>query len=185
MKKYRCLMSLCIALCVSYIQRTISLELFVSILVAVLVHEAGHIVAIYTNGMKVSSIKVELSGLKISYNGDGLGTSDLVSVLAGPIAGIIYFFVADKCLNFPYLSAELSLLYSIFNLLPVFPLDGGRAMLIISEKVFGEDGQSYVRQLSKVFCAIFLLLGLLCFLMGEGGALFASGVWLLIMQNEK
>ena len=185
MKSYRCLISLLIAIIAASIYGLKEFEILISVLIAVLVHESGHILAIYAVGMKVTRIGLELSGLKIEYNGSKSGNPDLISALAGPIAGLVYYAVAIKMYGAFCLSAHLSLLYSLFNLLPVYPLDGGRAVLILSQGLFGEEqGSAYAKKLSRALCAVFVLFGLICFFKGEGGAMLASGIWLTIMQSE-
>ena len=185
MKSYRCLISLLMAFIAASIYGLKEFEIVTSVLLAVLIHESGHILAIYTVGMKVTRIGLELSGLKIEYSGSESGKPDLVSALAGPIAGVVYYAVAIKMSDAFHLSAQLSLLYSLFNLLPVYPLDGGRAVLILAKGVFGEEqGSAYAKKLSRALCAVFVLFGLICFFKGEGGAMLASGIWLAIMQSE-
>ena len=81
-------------------------------------------------------------------------------------------------------SSGLSLLLSLFNMLPVIPLDGGRIAVQLLQKLLGE--RSGNRAAGFLGLAVSLLLsaaGLLLALQGKGTGLLIAGVWLLLSQN--
>lgn len=154
-----------------------------SLLVAVLVHEIGHIAAIYVLGNKVGNIRLEPSGLKIEYMGILSKKDELCSALAGPLGGLVFFFAA-KHFDALNLSAQISLIYSLFNLLPIFPLDGGRVLYINLANKYGHSyAEKITHGISLLFGFVFFTFGIFYMLRGDGNGMFAAGIWLLIMQS--
>ena len=161
------------------------IETIFAFLLAIVVHELGHIIAIFLMGMRVKNVKLELSGIKIEYSGIASEDSETFVALCGPLAGIAYFLVIHKANAFFALSGELSLIYSFFNIMPIAPLDGGRIILLQTEKIDKEDRiNGFVYRAAAWFCVTFFVFGLINLLKGEGGGMFAAGIWLLLLQNE-
>ena len=158
----------------------------IAVLIAVIVHEAGHITAVYVLGGKVNRLEPEFGGLRIDYTGLETELKNAAAALFGPAFGVIYgllynCFRANFASDTLLLSAKLSLLYSSFNLLPIIPLDGGRMFLCISELILPAGSEKMSRQVSLLFIIVCFLLGLILWIKGEGGALFSVSIWLLLM----
>ena len=101
---------------------------------AVAIHEAFHCIALWVCGKKIYEIYVELDGAKILS--EDLNWSETVfCALAGPIGGLMLGLTID---DFPQL-ALCGLLQSVYNLLPVLPLDGGRALQGIMHLLLREE----------------------------------------------
>ena len=75
--------------------------------------------------------------------------------------------------------AEINLLLFLFNLLPAFPLDGGRIARAIAWKVTGDrnKGTRIAAWLGQAFAALFIGLGI--FLLLSGAAF--DGIWLAVL----
>lgn len=95
-------------------------------LLAVCIHEFGHYFALRL-------CKVPIFGLRLSHLGVTMETGELQECetifcsLAGPLFAMIFTVLSPvlPCM------AVCILLQSLFNLLPIYPLDGGRAMQAI------------------------------------------------------
>ena len=84
------------------------------------------------------------------------------------------------------LSAGVSLLLSLFNLLPILPLDGGRIFSIIAAELLGgRRGDALTKGVSLTLATALLLAGTLLMWRGEGTALMLAALWLLASQPEK
>ena len=106
---------------------------------SILVHEMGHAAAALWLGMGRSRIVLHgFGGLTVPERG-GLPWQHLVLSLAGPAAGLVLGCLALLCMLMPVPDAVYSglvvpmiwvnIVWSLFNLLPLFPLDGGQALL--------------------------------------------------------
>ena len=96
---------------------------------AAVCHEMGHIMAQYTFGGRLRGIRVQPMGAVIE--GEDLGVwRNVICVLAGPAAGAVPMVLMR---SFPG-CAIFSFLLTAYNLIPLYPLDGGRVLQLLSEK---------------------------------------------------
>ena len=98
------------------------------ILCAMAVHELAHIVMMLACGGQVRRLTLRFADLQIAASGLGY-RQELLSALAGPLVNLICG--AAFCMQRPSFAAY-SLMLGIYNLLPVWPLDGGR---VIRQKI--------------------------------------------------
>ena len=106
------------------------LRFLVGVLLAALIHELGHLLALKIAGGRVLSIRLRSFGARIEAAPMSPGRTALCA-LAGPAAGALTIFTYK---TFPEL-ALAGLVQTVFNLLPVYPLDGGRALRNICCKI--------------------------------------------------
>ena len=92
------------------------------ILCAMAVHELAHVVMMLACGGQVRRLTLRFADLQIAASGLGY-RQELLSALAGPLVNLICG--AAFCMQRPSFAAY-SLMLGIYNLLPVWPLDGGR-----------------------------------------------------------
>ncbi len=141
------------------------------ILPAVIVHELGHFLVLRGEGLRLRRISLGVFGLEMDYWGELCGVGGAAAIAAGPLFGIFY---AALCLFLPFefcrLSGEVSLFLSLFNLLPVMPLDGGRLL----ELYVGERAIMISRVISLGLAAV----GLFLWIYRGWFSLFAMGTWL-------
>lgn len=107
---------------------------------AALFHELCHLMVIILLNETVHHIHVSLSGIEIRTSFFDV-KKELLAALAGPLGS---FSLLCLCHVWPQL-ALCAFAQGIFNLLPLYPLDGGRILLCIlrlcvpdaAEKIFG------------------------------------------------
>lgn len=87
------------------------------------IHEAGHLLAIWLLDDKASEIQVGCTGAKI-HTAFSRPWREFVCAAAGPVAGLLLLLAARW---FPRI-AVCGLVQSAYNLLPIYPLDGGRML---------------------------------------------------------
>lgn len=161
----------------------------ISLLLAIAVHELGHITAIGLLGGSVRKMSFDSSGLCIRYTGiDGL-FPELISLISGALLGALFAFAASYFGNATHntlllRTAGISILLSMYNMLPALPLDGGRALQCVLAAAFGESCSSAVLEITGVLSGIGLVAsGLFFASAGYGMALFIAGIIILIAQT--
>ena len=191
MRQRRLSISLAALLLGALLYAAASFDELAALLAAVIVHELGHIVTLRLYGLRIRRISADLRGLCIEYGGFCSPWGHAVSALAGPAAGLGYAFAAscfgrrsgNEVLT---LSAGVSLLLSLFNLLPILPLDGGRIFSIAaSELLGGRRGDELTQKLGLVLSTALLAAGIWIMWRGDGTALTIAALWLLASQPDK
>lgn len=108
-----------------------------SAMLAAAVHELGHCAAIWAFGGRVYEIRIGAFGAKIETE-PMAGREGAVCALAGPAAGALL------CLFWRWLPAAAfcAFVQTVFNLIPVYPFDGGRALRCIRHKAVAKSTDS-------------------------------------------
>ncbi len=152
------------------------------ILISVLVHEMGHALTAVLFGLNPRIELVALGGLTY-HKGDKLPFwKQFFIVLNGPLFGFFLFLIAYALMQFPqftdgtigkmtYYFYWVNLVWTILNLVPVMPLDGGQLLRILLEGIFGLKGFKYALVIGTAIAGI-LSLGFFLFQNFLIGALF-------------
>ncbi|WP_163101798.1 M50 family metallopeptidase [Peribacillus alkalitolerans] len=144
---------------------------FVHILMLFLIlfiHEMGHAAAAHYYKWRIKAISILPFGgaMETEEHGNRPLKEDLIVTLAGPIQHVWLLLVAlftNKMGLLPhdlfqiFLYLNLGVLF--FNLLPIWPLDGGKLLLLtLSKRKSYMKSQERTLQLSVLFCVAFALL---------------------------
>lgn len=160
-------------------------EELLAVALPVLAHELGHMAAMAALGLELRCIRAGLDGFILDYAGETGAAGRILTAAAGPLAGLLYALTTSalgKRLDVDWLclSAGVSLLLSLFNLLPALPLDGGRITEALAASLWGERRAESLCGVLRLAVAVTLLAAgtvLLC--QKKGGALLLAGFWLL------
>jgi len=163
--------------------------------VSVLVHELAHSFVALRHGVEVVSIRLFIfGGVAQIASEPKSGRHEFLIAVAGPVAsmilacffgGIYYLFsllwspssalgVIAGCLALA--NAGLAL----FNLIPGFPLDGGRILRAILWDRWNDTGRAtkVVSQIGNVFALLLIALGVVQFLLAKN---LISGLWFIFI----
>ena len=172
---------------------------------SILLHEMGHAFAARRLGIGISTIRLWLFGgvAEMDRESESPGTEFKVAI-AGPVVTLLIAIVlcivgiqaagidnfrdalemrvtADTTGPITMVAwlAAVNILVLGFNLLPAFPVDGGRIVRSIAWKITGKRGSAtrFAAGLGRIFGFIFIGLGILWALNGN---LF-SGLWLAMI----
>lgn len=153
---------------------TWSLIFAVALLVSVLVHELGHVFVAQARGAKVQGVTLMmLGGVSEIEEIPKDPSSEFKIAIIGPIVsfvigfGLLMFRDLGDSANwylFAYWIGRLNIALAIFNMLPAYPMDGGRVLRALMSQRYGHaKGTEKAVKVSRVFAWIFGILGLLQF----------------------
>jgi len=152
---------------------------------SVLFHEYGHAFAAMAFGQRASIDLVGFGGVTRRHGPALKSFQDFIVVLSGPLAGMalalfsgILIYLYGSLLPAPLLQLlEISLFANIFwtiiNLLPILPLDGGQLLRIVLTAIFGLRGTKIALFLS-FFCS-----SIIAVLFFATGSLLAGSLFML------
>ena len=160
----------------------IPLKILIFWLVSVLIHEFFHFIVIRLFGKSVLQVSIGFSGIKMRT--EPLNPwQEILCALAGPIGGIMLFFLF---LRHEPLLAIFALLHSAYNLIPLFPLDGGRVLHGLLEVIFRY--KNYTRAVTiadTAVACVLLIVSVVCVIGLRLGLLPLLIVILIIIKNKK
>ena len=186
-----------------YLTAVLSVLLF---FVSIVLHELGHALAARREGIGVSGIDLFFFGgvMKMSRDTDSPGAEFRVAV-AGPLVtlGLVFLFgaisialaggwngfydsalldgsaasdVAGLTLGF---LTTMNMVLLVFNLVPAFPLDGGRIARAIAWKISGDRGKAtrLSARIGQGFAILLIGLGIYWIAVGE----LTQGLWMAVL----
>ncbi len=144
---------------------------------AVLLHECGHILVFYKLRHRLPRLAAQAGGLLLSSE-PMPPREELLYAGGGGLANFATLPAAAALAAVPalregaYALFAFSLLYFIFNLLPIPPLDGAKLFLLVAARLFGEGtARRLAAAVSGTLIACLLFLSLY-FCLGSGGFLY-------------
>ena len=162
------------------------------LLAAAGIHELGHLAAIRLLGAEIRGIRLAVGGMVIDYNGSRLSYfGDMVTALAGPAASIlaaVFFSLVARSqpLDSLFYFTGLNLLLGLFNLVPVLPLDGGRAVLSLLTAAKGPaEAEMLCGAMTRLFGALLLVLGGWLIVRYQNPSLMLVSLLLLMGDGDK
>jgi len=157
--------------------------------VSILVHELGHAVVALRHGVRTRSITLFIFGGVAQLERDPRdGRAEFWMAAAGPLvslslAGLFYAsaalpFVGPSAAAVARYLALINLILAIFNLVPAFPMDGGR---LLRGALWGSMGKARATRIASragTFFAFFLIFaGVFSLLRGDP----LGGVWYILI----
>ena len=161
------------------------------ILGAAAIHELGHYAVLKAAGARVRGLRIGMPGAVMDVDRSGLSYgAELAAVLAGPgVNALCAALLLKLDQNRWAAAAGAHLVLCLFNLLPIRPLDGGRALeLLLSWRwgpAVGEKAAAWCGRLfgGALACAILLVIT------KSGGSLWllpaAFGLFLAVRQESR
>jgi Zn-dependent protease len=139
------------------------------IVASILVHEFGHALSAISFGQKARIDLIGFGGVTVRSGPKLALWKEFLVVLGGPGAGFLLFGLSYYLLGFVHPSSHsvsiasyvlsiftwVNLFWTLINLLPIQPLDGGRLVAIVLEAMFGVRGIKIALFFSILFAGCF------------------------------
>lgn len=184
---------------------TRQIEIYGILMLFAFFHELGHLLAGIVLGFKPQSLSISPVGLSISFcikaedynekikKGNILALKKLIIALAGPMVNfimVILFLLLDW--NILNTSKEFiiyaNILIGLFNLIPIYPLDGGRILMNLLHITNGlKNTYTYVNIVSNT-CVIILTIFasiMIFYLKNISVLVIISYLWYLVICENK
>lgn len=124
-------------------------------LTAAVWHEFCHYMVLYLSGISVHGIRIGLTGIKMDIPQLPLQI-EFFCALAGPLGGFLLFL----CYRWFPEAALCALIQSLFNLLPVYPQDGGRVLRCIMQWVLPRNAETVCDTIEMLTVVVIFLFGM-------------------------
>ena len=159
---------------VAFVLLTLPLNWFLGWTMAVLIHEGCHLAMIRILQGKILGIRIGLWGMEIEMV-PMPPQKELLCALAGPAGSLLLLCFLRV---FPAM-AVCAGAQALFNLLPIYPLDGGRVLRCILSRKFSEGERMAFRIEMAAIClvvAVFFLLRMYLLAVILGGMLIMKKI---------
>ena len=157
--------------------------------VSILLHEMGHAVVALRHGIGIRSITLFIFGGVAQMDKDPeQGWTEFRIAAAGPVVSLALAALFYAGASLPFLGnageavarylALINLTVALFNLVPAFPLDGGRLLRGLLWKPLGKLRATRIAAGAGTFFAFFLIVSGVFRLLGGDGV---TGVWHILI----
>ena len=166
----------------SFIFLVADFQMIFAVILNVMIHELGHVIALKFFGCRIYRIIIDYTGVCIQSNLNCISNKAcIVIALSGPIFGEIFGLFAAFMGNllhneFLLLTSGIGLLFTLFNLLPAKPLDGWRVLFSLLP--------NYSHMIGVSTSLLLLILGVTCLYCGYGSGLAFMGIILLLQDYD-
>lgn len=181
---------------------TKQIEVYAYIMMFAFIHELGHLITGLIVGMKPEKIEIMPFGVSISFKinpkeynlkikkANKLEIKKIIVALAGPLTNFLIILIAGNLKIDIFRSLIIiytNFLIMIFNLLPIYPLDGGRVLNGILYIIFGKrKAEKYTNIISKIAVATITIISSIVVLYIHNIAIILIDIylWYLIIKED-
>ena len=152
-------------------------------------HELGHFLVAKKLGYKLNSFLIAPYGVCLNYKESAFEQKDEILIaFAGPFVNFVLsiicislWWIFPVSYNFTYEFVFQSLMLGLFNLLPCYPLDGGRIFVgILSKNKTRSESIKITRIINVVFASILFALFFASFFYNFNPSLCFCGVFMIL-----
>ena len=176
---------------------TRQIEIYVILMIFAIMHELGHMCAGILLKLKPKKIELNPFGLAITFEGIGeefnknVNQKKILIAFAGPLVNLIFvilfLLIPIGAIKMPIIYANLILL--LVNLLPIYPLDGGRILRSILHIKLGHfESYEITNKISNIMVILLTVIASLSIFYFENIAILfiiAYLILLTVQENRK
>lgn len=168
---------------------TKQIRIYTILMIFAFIHELGHLFAGILLGLKAKGIDIMPFGVSINFEdySNKYIAKKIIIAMAGPLVNVIIVILGIYN-NWEEEIIYANILIGLFNLIPLYPLDGGRILkYIIQLTTNSREAEMFAYKLSNILIIILTLVssvGIL-FMQNIGILLILAYLWVLVIQENK
>lgn len=168
---------------------TKQIKIYTILMVFALIHEIGHLIAGLLLGLKVKNITIMPFGVSVNFEdySNKYIIKKIIIATAGPLVNLV-IVILGMYNNWNEDVIYANALIGMFNLIPLYPLDGGRILkYIIQLTTNSKEAETFAYKLSNILIVILTLIssiGIL-FMQNIGIVFILAYLWILIIKENK
>ena len=183
---------------------TNQIKIYAMIMLFAIIHEFGHLISGILLGMRPTKIEVKPFGVSIDFNitrkdynikirkGNLLEVKKIFVALAGPITNIliIMILILFNIFNINYYDKMIMIFSNvtliIFNIFPIYPLDGGRILKSLIYIFKGKQtAEKYIYRISYTTLIMITIISSIAILYLKNIAIFLIVIFLWGLQMKE
>lgn len=146
-----------------------------------ILHELAHIIVSYVLKVKISEINFLSVGLNVQYENNISYTKEFIIASAGPIFSLALALLFENQ-NF----AIINFIIFMSNMMPIYPLDGGRIIRIFLVKILGyKKGITFYKVILIFSICVLIFLNLIITVYFKNYYLLVFSGYIFILANQE
>ena len=173
---------------------TNQIRIYLIIMLFCVIHEIGHIITGSLLKMKTEKIEIMPFGLSASFymnfNDKNFKIKEIIVSLAGPITSLALTILCSN-INLRYITIEeavySNILILLFNLIPIYPLDGGRIIKgILHIKLGSIRTEEIMDKISYITITILTIISSVAVYYYKNFAIFFTCIflWVIVLKEK-
>lgn len=182
---------------------TSQIKIYIIMMICAILHESGHLIMGIILGMKPEKLEIIPIGIRITFKlnikdinkkikkANKLEIKKILIAIAGPATNILLIIISATTkiniiakINFIY----ANLILAIINLVPIYPLDGGRILKGIITIFQGKQkGEQTINIISIISTIITTIIGTIAVINNKNIAIifFIIYIWAIVIKENK